>query len=110
MEEIREPRLWIMTVLARGRTHGYGIIAAAQELSDGAMVLKIPTLYSALDRLERQGLIAADGEEEVDGRRRRYFRLTDAGAARLAADAERLAQMERAAASAVRRLGRSATA
>lgn len=110
MEEIREPRVWIMTVLANGRAHGYGIVSAVRELSDGAMTMKIPTLYAALDRLERQGLVAADGDEEVNGRRRRYFRLTDAGAARLAVDAERLAQLERAASSAARRLGRIAPA
>lgn len=110
MEEIREPRVWIMTVLATGRAHGYGIMAAVRELSDGAMMMKIPTLYAALERLERQGLVAADGDEEVNGRRRRYFRLTDAGAARLAADAERLAQLERAASSATRHLGRIAPA
>jgi DNA-binding PadR family transcriptional regulator len=74
------------------------------------MLLKIPTLYAALDRLERQGLVRPDGDEEVNGRTRRYFRLTDAGSARLAIDAERLAVMERAAALAVRGLGRSATA
>lgn len=110
MDEIREPRVWILTVLARGRMHGYGIVSAVHELSAGAMEMKIPTLYAALDRLERQGLIAADGDEEVDGRRRRYFRLTEAGAARLATDADRLAQLERAASSAARRLGRSARA
>ena len=95
-----------MTVLARGRAHGYGIVAAVHELSGGEADVKIPTLYAALDRLERQGIVAADGDEEVNGRRRRYFRLTDAGVVRLASDVERLKRLERAASRAVLRVGR----
>ncbi|WP_336631827.1 MULTISPECIES: PadR family transcriptional regulator [unclassified Microbacterium] len=37
------------------------------------------TLYAALERLEREGLIRADGEEIVKGRARRYYCLTDEG-------------------------------
>jgi PadR family transcriptional regulator PadR len=39
----------------------------------------VGTLYAALDRLEGEGLVESDGDEVVDGRLRRYYRLTDDG-------------------------------
>lgn len=48
------------------------------------------TLYGALDRLTEQGLVEVDREEAVDGRLRRYYRLSDAGAAVLRTQIERL--------------------
>jgi PadR family transcriptional regulator PadR len=84
---------WILTVLSRGRRHGYAILAEARELSAGETVLKVPTLYSALERLAAEGLVSADGEEVVDGRLRRFFRLTDAGGTALAAELSRLQVM-----------------
>ena len=81
--EMREPTFWVLTVLASGRRHGYALMQEARELSDGRVDLKVATLYAALERLGEQGLVAVDGDEVVDGRTRRYFRLTDAGAAAL---------------------------
>lgn len=81
--EMREPTFWVLTVLAAGRRHGYALINETRELSQGRVDLKVATLYAALDRLGEQGLVALDGDEVVDGRLRRYFRLTDAGAAAL---------------------------
>jgi len=54
------------------------------------VTLRAGTLYGALDRLVEQELIAIDRQEVVDGRLRRYYRLTDAGASRLAERARRL--------------------
>ena len=59
--------------------HGYGVIQEVAALSDGRVTLRPGTLYGALDRLVEQGLVAADREEVVDGRLRRYYRLTDDG-------------------------------
>jgi DNA-binding PadR family transcriptional regulator len=53
--------------------------------------LKVGTLYAALDRLQAEGLVAAAGDEIVAGRLRRYFELTEPGAASLAAESERQA-------------------
>src|ERR1700760_532943 len=86
---LQEPTFLILTELAVRPAHGYGIISAVRELSDGSVVLRTGTLCGALDRLTDQGLVAADREETVDGRLRRYYRLTDGGAA-LAAQATRL--------------------
>ena len=80
----------ILTALANGSQHGYGIIADVQEISGGRVRLRPGTLYTALDRLRADELIAVDREEVVDGRLRRYYRLTPAGAKRLGAEATRL--------------------
>jgi DNA-binding PadR family transcriptional regulator len=88
--ELREPSFWVLTALAAGRNHGYALIQETAELSSGRVDLKVPTLYAALDRLRDEGLVAIDGDEVVDGRLRRYFRLTDEGASRLGAEIERM--------------------
>ena len=88
--DMREPTFWVLTVLAAGRRHGYSLIQEARELSDGRVDLKVATLYAALERLGEQGLVAVDGDEIVDGRTRRYFRLTDAGAVALEQQVQRI--------------------
>jgi len=73
------PAFWILAVLAGGRRHGYQIMREAALSSEGLVTLKPTTLYAALERLERDGSIQQDGEEIVDGRVRRYYRITEAG-------------------------------
>lgn len=87
---MREPTFWALTVLAAGPHHGYGLIREATRLSGGRVRLQPGTLYAALDRLGAEGLVALDREEIVDGRARRYYRLTDQGAAALDAEEARL--------------------
>ncbi|MBG0831282.1 helix-turn-helix transcriptional regulator [Planomonospora sp. ID67723] len=87
---MQEPTFLILTALAAGPQHGYGVITDVREISGDRVRLRAGTLYAALDRLQAEGLIATDREEVVDGRVRRYYRLTDEGGARLAAEAERL--------------------
>lgn len=95
--ELRDPALSILTVLAGGRRHGYAIIKEAEELTGGRVKLKVSSLYAALDRLETAGLAERAGDEAVDGRLRRYFALTDAGADALRVEADRLAAQAKAA-------------
>ena len=87
---MREPTFWILTALALQPLHGYGVIQQAAALSDGRVRLQAGTLYAALDRLAAEGLVEPDREEIVDGRTRRYYRITDSGAAALEAEAVRL--------------------
>jgi DNA-binding PadR family transcriptional regulator len=87
---MQEASFLILTALAGSAQHGYGIITDVSEISGGRVTLRAGTLYTALDRLEVDGLIAVDREQVVDSRLRRYYRLTAAGAARLADEAARL--------------------
>jgi DNA-binding PadR family transcriptional regulator len=87
---MREPTFWILTALASQPRHGYGLIQEAARLSDGRINLQAGTLYAALDRLAAEGLVEIDREEVIDGRNRRYYRLTSDGATALDAETERL--------------------
>lgn len=79
---------FVLTALAGGPRHGYGIVGEVAELSGGRVQLKIGGLYGVLDRLAAEGLIEADREEAHDGRLRRYYRLTRDGRRTLAEEAE----------------------
>jgi DNA-binding PadR family transcriptional regulator len=89
---MREPTYYTLASLLDGPLHGYGIIKRAHELSEGTVRLAAGTLYAALDRLTEAGLVAVDGAEVVDGRARRYYRLTGSGRSALRDEAARLAR------------------
>ncbi|HEY9293739.1 MAG TPA: PadR family transcriptional regulator [Microlunatus sp.] len=87
---MREPSFLVLTALAGGRQHGYAVMKAVDDLSDGTVRLRPGSLYATLDRLADTGMICESGEEVVDGRPRRYYELTPLGAERLAAEAHRM--------------------
>ena len=87
---VREPTFLILAAVSPQPLHGYGIQQAVEELSTGRVRLRAGTLYTALDRLVGEGSLALDREEVVEGRLRRYYRITDAGLALLRAEIERL--------------------
>jgi DNA-binding PadR family transcriptional regulator len=99
---MQEATFLILTSLAAGSQHGYGIISDVAQISDRRVQLRAGTLYSALDRLRIDGLISVDREEIVENRLRRYYRLTPEGSAQLAAEA---ARVQSNAATALARLG-----
>jgi DNA-binding PadR family transcriptional regulator len=74
----------VLEVIAQGPSYGYEIAQTVGARSDGAFELKEGTLYPALHRLERRKLLKAIWRE-ADGRRRKYYELTDAGRVELAA-------------------------
>ncbi|NUT33728.1 MAG: PadR family transcriptional regulator [Hamadaea sp.] len=82
--------------------HGYGIIQQVRALSDGVIDLSPGTLYKGLDRMLHDGWIEVSGEEVVNGRLRRNYRLTSHGQAVFSAEAQRRSTLERA----VRRIAR----
>jgi len=84
------PTFLILAALAGQPRHGYGIVQVVADLSAGEVKLRPGTLYGALDRLTEQGFIELDHEEAVEGRLRRYYRLTTDGAAALSAEIDRL--------------------
>lgn len=74
--------LLVLHVLAEGQNHGYQIAKLIKERSDGVLDFKEGTLYPTLHSLEKQKLIESYSEK-VDGRKRRYYRITDGGRAML---------------------------
>jgi DNA-binding PadR family transcriptional regulator len=74
--------LLLLSVIDVTPAHGYAIIAALRERSDGAFDLPEGTVYPALHRLEDSGLVRS-AWADVGGRRRRVYRLTGAGAVAL---------------------------
>jgi transcriptional regulator len=72
--------------------HGWGITERLEQWSENILRLGQGTLYPALYRLERQGLVRSDWKMTGNNRRARYYSLTRAGRRRLS---EELAQWER---------------
>lgn len=70
--------LLLLAVLADGPAHGYAVIAGLRERSEGAFDLLEGTVYPALHKLERSGLVASTWESAT-GRRRRVYSLTARG-------------------------------
>jgi PadR family transcriptional regulator PadR len=77
--------LLLLSVLAAGPAHGYAIITALRDRSEGTFDLPEGTIYPALHRLEEAGLLASSWAQ-AEGRRRRVYGLTDRGVAALAAE------------------------
>ncbi|MHB1489665.1 transcriptional regulator PadR-like family protein [mine drainage metagenome] len=85
----------VLLALVDHPRHGYGIVQEVLTLSAGSMRLGAGTLYGLLDRLGAEGLVEPSGEEVVDGRLRRYYRLTEAGAAAVTTETARLGALAR---------------
>lgn len=91
---LTEATFYILLSLTTGRKHGYAILKDAAGLSDGAVTLSTSTLYSALGRLQEQGLISrvdsGDDGHGGPGLPRKAYQLTEAGRRLLAAEMARL--------------------
>ncbi|MDX8148026.1 MULTISPECIES: PadR family transcriptional regulator [Lentzea] len=75
----------LLAVLEGGPRHGYAVIDAVREGSDGTFDLPTGTVYPALHRLERSGLVHSRWDT-VGGRRRRTYEITLAGREALKAE------------------------
>jgi PadR family transcriptional regulator PadR len=75
----------------KGRMYGYEISQRVKELSRGSILLKDGSLYPALQKMTKDGLLSFK-EEEVGGRIRKYYYLTRAGRKKKAAYLEELKQ------------------
>jgi len=74
----------VLAILAEDDSYGYAILGRVRELSGGRMEWTDGMLYPVLHRLERLGHIEARWEVAESGRRRKYYRITTRGRARLA--------------------------
>ncbi len=69
----------VLSILDEGPSYGYAILARVRELSGGALDWSDGMLYPLLHRLEEQRLLSADWSASPEGRRRKYYAITDAG-------------------------------
>jgi PadR family transcriptional regulator PadR len=74
----------VLAILSETESYGYAIIKRVGELSRGELQWTDGMLYPLLHRLERRGYVKAVWGRSESGRRRKYYRLTGAGAHQLA--------------------------
>ena len=80
--------LLILKTLSLAPMHGWGISQRVQQISDGALEVNQGSLYPALQRLEKDGLITSDWDTTDNNRRARYYRLTATGRRALGVELE----------------------
>jgi DNA-binding PadR family transcriptional regulator len=97
---LRPVELEILVSLADDERHGYAIMRETAERTAGALRLDPGTLYRALERMRRAGLVAESARRRdpaADDERRRYYRITALGRRAARAEMERLESLVRAA-------------
>lgn len=75
----------VLAILSEGESYGYAILRRVAELSGGRLQWTDGMLYPVLHRLERLGHVQGHWGQSESGRKRKYYRITDQGARRLAA-------------------------
>ena len=80
--------LLVLKTLSLAPMHGWGISQRVQQLSKGILEVNQGSLYPALQRLEKDGLISSDWGTTENNRRARYYELTSAGRRALGAELE----------------------
>lgn len=69
----------ILYLLRKNSSYGYEISKQIREISEDKYIIKETTLYSAFTRLEKNGFIQSFPGQETNGRKRTYYRITEAG-------------------------------
>src|SRR5580704_12550831 len=80
--------LLILKAVSLGGLHGYGVLLRLQQLTGGQLQIQQGSLYPALYRLERKGLIASEWGESENNRKAKFYRLTAAGRKQLKAETD----------------------
>jgi PadR family transcriptional regulator PadR len=73
----------ILKTLALESMHGYGIAVRLEQMSGGVFRINAGSLFVALQRLQRAGLLRSEWKDTENSRRARYYALTDEGRKRL---------------------------
>jgi DNA-binding PadR family transcriptional regulator len=94
---LKPVELLVLTMLAGGERHGYGIRQDILDHTGGAIELEAGGLYRTIRRLESDGMVDESGRRRAadDDERRRYYRLSPFGRRVLAAELERLRKLVR---------------
>ena len=74
----------VLAILAEGESYGYAILKRVRELSAGELEWTDGMLYPLLHRLRRLGYVTTEWRTPPEGRRRKYYRITERGLAELA--------------------------
>ncbi len=93
---LSQPVFHILVAVADRQRHGYAIMKEVNRATDGAVKLSTGTLYAAIRRLLDDGLVEESDErpdDELDDKRRRYYRLTELGHAVVLREADRMAEL-----------------
>ncbi len=69
----------ILAILSNGKIYGYQIIQSVIEISGGTLEWSEGMLYPVLHRLEKENFIQSQWKMSENGRRRKYYRLTESG-------------------------------
>ncbi len=85
--------MMVMRTLLIGPANGYEIAKAIERMSDDVLAVDHGSLYPALYRLEKSGMVTGKWDVSSTKRRARYYRLTAAGKKRLVAEQSRWEQM-----------------
>ena len=80
--------LLVLKTLSLEATHGWGISQRVQQMSGGEFAMNQGSLYPALQRLEKHGLITSEWDVSDNNRQARYYRLTAAGRRALGREVE----------------------
>jgi len=80
--------LLILKTLSLAPMHGWGISQRVQQISNGVLEVNQGSLYPALQRLEKDGLVTSDWDTTDNNRRARYYRLTTTGRRALGVELE----------------------
>ena len=78
--------LLTLKVVALGPVHGYGISQRIRQISKDVLQVQQGSLYPALHRLEKRGLLEADWGESDNGRQAKFYRLSAKGRRQFAAE------------------------
>ena len=74
----------VLTILAEGESYGYAILKRVREVSNGELEWTDGMLYPLLHRLHRLGYVTPEWRTVPEGRRRKYYAITDEGHTALA--------------------------
>lgn len=93
---LSQPVFWVLISLSENDLHGYGILQEIERRSAGDVVLSTSTLYGALKRMMRDGLVeplpeGGGGSTSVE--RRQYYRMTGFGREVARAEARRIERL-----------------
>ena len=86
----------VLAILAEGESYGYALLARVRELSGGELEWTDGMLYPLLHRLGRLGHVTTEWRTSPEGRRRRYYAITDGGRASLGEQQRQWATVTRA--------------